>query len=67
MRTNGRHAGQSIDPSRAWILGLTVGADGRLEGPSLGGSQDEAWSVWPTASAVDCDCPDDCQRDHPNE
>jgi hypothetical protein len=66
--TNGRHAGQTIDPSRAWILGLTVGTDGRLEGPALGEAQDEAWSVWPaTASAGTCTCPDDCLRDHPNE
>jgi hypothetical protein len=65
--TNGRHAGQTIDPSRAWILGLTVGHDGRLEGPALGDAQDEAWSVWPTSASGMCECPDDCTRDHPNE
>ena len=40
----------SVDPSRAWILGLVVGADGTISGPSL-----EEPLEWPM-----CACPAEC-------
>ena len=40
----------SVDPSRAWILGLVVSADGTVSGPSL-----EEPLEWPT-----CECPAEC-------
>ena len=40
----------TVDPSRAWILGLVVGADGTVSGPSL-----EEPLEWPV-----CACPDEC-------
>lgn len=53
----------TLEPSRAWIVGLTVGPDGRIESPA-----DRTGERAPVApSAPDCECPDDCPRDHPNE
>lgn len=46
----------SVDPSRAWILGLVVGPDGSVSGPGL-----ERAEEWPV-----CECPDDCGLDHEN-
>ena len=40
----------SVDPSRAWILGLVVAADGTVSGPSL-----EEPLEWPL-----CECPAEC-------
>jgi hypothetical protein len=61
-----RHAGHTIEPSRAWILGLTVGPDGGLEwhGPV---DADDASETAVGFAGLACECPDDCPRDHPNE
>jgi hypothetical protein len=44
----------SIEPSRAWILGLVVAPDGTLTGPG------------PTLEWPECECPFDCAIDHEN-
>jgi hypothetical protein len=46
-----------LQPSHLWILGLAVGDDGALAGPGHRRS-----SYW-----AECECPDDCLRDHENE
>lgn len=53
----------TLEPSRAWIVGLTVGPDGRIETPA----QRIGESTPLTPPPPDCECPDDCPRDHPNE
>ena len=47
----------SLEPSHLWVLGLAVDDDGSLVGP--GRRQD--------GYLADCECPDDCLRDHDNE
>jgi hypothetical protein len=47
----------SLEPSHLWVLGLAVDDDGSLVGP--GRRQDSSWA--------ECECPDDCLRDHENE
>jgi len=47
----------SLDPSHLWVLGLAIDGDGALVGP--GGRQDSYWA--------ECECPDDCLKDHENE
>lgn len=47
----------SLEPSHLWVLGLAVGDDGSLVGPGR-----RQYSYW-----TDCECPDDCLRDHENE
>ncbi len=47
----------SLQPSRPWPLGLAVD-DGR----SLAGPRRPQYSYW-----AECECPDDCPRDHENE
>ncbi len=44
----------TLEPSRAWILGLVVGSDGSLSGPGS-----ERTLEWPA-----CGCPGDCDQDH---
>jgi len=46
-----------IEPSHLWVLGLAAVDDGRLAGP--GGLPSSYWA--------ECECPDDCLRDHENE
>ena len=68
MTTSGQAVGSTIEPSRAWILGLTVGPEGGLEwhGPVDGG-EDAAGGGPEFGGGLACECPDDCPRDHPNE
>ena len=47
----------SLEPSHLWVLGLVVDDDGSLVGP--GRRQDSSWA--------ECECPDNCLRDHENE
>jgi hypothetical protein len=47
----------SLEPSHLWILGLAVGDDGSAAGPGTRQPSDLA----------ECECPDDCVRDHENE
>lgn len=47
----------SLESSHLWVLGLAVDDDGSLVGP--GRRQDTGWT--------ECECPDDCLRDHENE
>ena len=47
----------SLEPSHLWVLGLAVDDDGSLVG--AGRRQDSSWA--------ECECPDDCLRDHENE
>ncbi len=52
-----QHAAGSAEPSRPWILGLVAVDDGPLVKPAR-----------PTDSfRSECECPDDCLRDHENE
>jgi hypothetical protein len=46
-----------IEPSRLWILGLTIGDDGEITGPA------KAAMSW----LDDCECPGPCNRDHERE
>jgi len=47
----------ALEPSHLWVLGLAVDDDGTLVGPGRG--QNSYWA--------ECECPDDCLRDHENE
>lgn len=47
----------SMEPSLVWMLGLPTVDDGPLAEP--GG---RSYSYW-----AECECPDDCLRDHENE
>ena len=47
----------SLEPSHLWVLGLAVDDDGSLVG--AGSGPDSHWA--------DCECPDNCPRDHENE
>jgi hypothetical protein len=47
----------SLEPSDLWIVGLPLDDDGALLEPR--GHQPSYWA--------DCECPDDCLRDHENE
>ena len=46
-----------LEPSHLWALGLTVDEDGSVVGPGR-----RQYSYW-----AECECPDDCLRDHENE
>ena len=48
---------ESWDPGKLWMLGIAVEPDGTLTGPGL-----RRYSFW-----ADCECPDDCNRDHEND
>jgi hypothetical protein len=48
---------RSLEPSHLWVLGLALDDEGSLVGP--GRREDSYWA--------DCECPDDCLRDHENE
>jgi hypothetical protein len=47
----------ALDRRNLWVVGLAVDDDGGIVGPGLG-----RYSFW-----ADCECPDDCLRDHENE
>ena len=47
----------SLAPSHLWVLGLTLDDEGSIVGP--GRRRDSYWA--------ECECPDDCLRDHGNE
>lgn len=47
----------SLEPSHLWVLGLALDNAGSLVGPGL-----RPYSYW-----AECECPDDCPRDHENE
>jgi hypothetical protein len=47
----------SAEPSRGWIFGLTAADDGPLVEPARR----------PYSYRSECECPDDCLRDHENE
>jgi hypothetical protein len=51
-----RQVATTVEPSRAWILGLAVESDGSVSGPGA-----ERTFEWPS-----CECPDDCGIDHEN-
>ena len=46
-----------LEPSHLWILGLAVDDEGLLAGPSR----------HQPGNSAECECPDDCVRDHENE
>lgn len=48
---------ESIDLRKLWVLGIAMEPDGTLAGPGL-----RRYSFW-----AECECPDDCNRDHENE
>ena len=50
-------AAGSAEPSHPWILGLVAVDDGTLVKPE----------VRPYSFRSECECPDDCLRDHGNE
>lgn len=47
----------SLEPSHLWVLGLAVDDHGELVGPGR-----RKYSY-----LAECECPDDCLRDHENE
>lgn len=47
----------SLDRTKLWLLGLGIDEAGAVVGPGL-----RRYSFW-----ADCECPDDCTRDHQNE
>jgi len=47
----------SLPPSHLWVLDRPLDHDGTPVGP--GSSQPSSWA--------ECECPDDCPRDHENE
>lgn len=47
----------SLEPSHLWVLGLALDDDGSIAGPGR-----RRYSDW-----TECECPDDCLRDHENE
>ena len=47
----------SAEPSHPWISGLIAVDDGPFVGPALR----------PYSYRSECECPDDCLRDHENE
>jgi len=47
----------SPEPSKPWVLGLVSDDEGSRTGPQARPS-----SFW-----AECECPDDCPRDHANE
>ena len=47
----------TLEPSHLWVLGLAREDDGSILG--LRRLPDSSWA--------ECQCPDDCQRDHGNE
>jgi hypothetical protein len=50
-------APSEVRPSRLWVIGLSLGDDGTVTGPE----------GWQDSYLADCECPDDCPRDHENE
>jgi len=57
LRPSAQKAIASLEPSHLWVLGLAVDDDGSLAEP--GSRRDSVW--------VECECPDNCPRDHENE
>jgi hypothetical protein len=57
LRQPAQKAIVSLEPSHLWVVGLAVDDDGSLVGP--GSRRDSFWA--------ECECPDDCLRDHENE
>lgn len=51
-----------LEPSRPRAPALAVDADGWLVGPDMRQSGARQYSNW-----AECECPDDCLRDHENE
>jgi hypothetical protein len=51
-------APSEVRTSRLWVIGLSLGEDGTLSGPG---------PRWQDSYLADCECPDDCLRDHENE
>lgn len=47
----------SAEPSHPWILGLIADEDGPPNEPAMR----------PYSYVSECECPDDCLRDHENE
>ena len=47
----------SSEPSHPWIVGVAATDDGPVTKP-----QRRPYSFW-----AECECPDDCLRDHENE
>jgi hypothetical protein len=57
LRQSIPQAAGSAEPSHLWILGPTAADDGP---PAMPGAR-------PYSFLSDCECPDDCLRDHENE
>ncbi len=57
VRQSTTQATGSVEPSHLWILGLGAADDGQ---PTMSGAL-------PYSFLGDCECPDDCLRDHENE
>ena len=61
IKVDGQHQFEttvgSLDPSRPWALGPAVDEDSSIVEP--GWRQSSYWA--------ECECPDDCLRDHENE
>jgi hypothetical protein len=57
LRQSGRSTVRSLEPSRLTARGLAADDDRTLIGRGSG-----PYSYW-----SDCECPDDCLRDHENE
>jgi hypothetical protein len=57
LRPPAQKAFASLEPSHLWVLGLAVDDDGSLVGPDS-----RRVSHW-----AECECPDNCPRDHENE
>ncbi len=52
-----QHTAGSPEPSHSWIFGLTAVDDRAIVKPA----------VRPYSYKSECECPDDCLRDHENE
>jgi hypothetical protein len=57
LRPPAQKAIASLEPSHLWVLGLAVDDDGSLAGPGSRG----------VSLLAECECPDNCPRDHENE
>ena len=59
-----RQVTATVEPSRAWILGLVVESDGSLSGPGSEQAQEWPSSERSLAGRSVCECPGDCAVDH---
>ena len=57
LRQPAQKASFSLEPSHLWVLGLAADDVGTFV--ERGSRRDSSWA--------ECECPDDCRRDHENE